>query len=285
VDLEVPSAAEIVIEGKISPEFWGPVGPFGEYPGYMYHGAGDTVPLMEVTCITHRKHPIFTPMFVGLAPSDTTLVLQNLLEATYYKFLKFDCNIPGILDVAFPEPSGVARYCVIQLRKGHPSQPWQALYCAAGYEAVTGKIIIAVDEDVDPRDPSAVIWALSYAAQPHRDIQILTGKSPGLDPSGYPPGVSRRERSFPTPQGASAILIDATRKWPYPPVGLPRKEYMERALAIWEEEKLPALNLKAPWYGYPLGNWGAEDEELASLVLNGEFEKAGQKLAQKRVRI
>ena len=285
VDLEVPAAAEIVIEGKISPDFWGPVGAFGEYPGYMYQGAGDTVPLMEVTCITHRRQPIFTPMFVGLAPSDTTVVLQNLLEATYYKFLKFDCNIPGILDVAFPEPAGVARYCVIQIKKSHPSQPWQALYCAAGYEAVTGKIIVVVDEDVNPRDPGAVIWALSYAMQPHRDVQILTGKSPGLDPSGYPPGVPRKERSFPQPQGASAILIDATRKWPYPPVGLPGKEYMERALTIWEEEKLPPLSLKEPWYGYPLGNWGAEDEELASLVVRGEFEEAGRKLARKRVKI
>lgn len=285
VDLEVPANAEIVIEGKVSTEFWGPVGSFGEYPGYMYEGTGDTVPLMEVTCITHRRQPVFTPLFVGLAPSDTSLILQHVLEATYYKFLKYDCNIPGVLDVAFPEPMGAARYCVIQIKKTHPSQAWQLLACAAGYEAVTGKIMIVVDEDVNPRDPSAVIWALSYAMQPHRDIQIVTGKSPGLDPSGYPPGVPRKERSFPEPHGSSAILIDATRKWPYPPVGLPKREYMDRALKIWLEEKLPQLNLKEPWYGYPLGNWKKEDEESAELMTRGEYEKVGERLAAKKVRV
>jgi 4-hydroxy-3-polyprenylbenzoate decarboxylase len=284
VDLEVPANAEIIIEGRISTDSWGPVGSFGEYPGYMYEGTGDTVPRMEVTCISHRSRPIFTPLFVGLAPSDTSLILQHLLEATYYKFLKYDCNIPGVLDVAFPEPMGALRYCVIQIQKTHPAVVWQALYCAAGYEGVTGKIFIAVDDDVNPRDPSAVIWALSFAMQPHRDVQILTGKSPGLDPSGYPPGVTRKERTFPQPSGSSAMLIDATRKWPYPPVGLPKREYMERALAIWQEERLPGLHLKEPWFGYSLGNWQEQDEAYASLLVGGKFEEVGRMLEGKKVK-
>jgi len=285
VDLEVPATAEIVIEGKVAIESWGPVGAFGEYPGYMYEGMTDTIPHLEVTCITHRKHPIFTPLLAGLGPSDTSVILRALLEATYYKFLKYDCNIPGVLDVAFPEPMGVMEYCVIKIKKTHPSQPHQVLSCAVGYQPRIGKIIIVVDEDVNPRDHSAVIWALCYAMQPHKDVKIMTGKSPGLDLSGYPPGSPRKDRSYPQPDGSSAILIDATRKWPYPPVGLPKMEYMEKALKIWEEEKLPHLKLKEPWYGYPLGNWTKEDEENAGFIVKGEYEKVGENLAKKRVKI
>ncbi len=39
----------------------------------------------------------------------------------------------------------------------------------------------------------------------------------------------------------------------YPPVSLPKKEFMERALKLWEKEGLPELKLKEPWYGYSLG--------------------------------
>ena len=45
---------------------------------------------------------------------------------------------------------------------------------------------------------------------------------------------------------------------------------MEKAVKIWEEEGLPALTLKTPWYGYPLGYWTKEDKEEAELALNGE---------------
>lgn len=282
VDLEVPATAEIVIEGKVSTQCFAKRGSFGEYPGYMYEGTGDSVPVMEVSCITHRKRPVFTPLFVGLAPTDSYVLSRIRREAIYYKFLKHDCNIPGVLEVAFPEPMAGSSYCVIRINKTHPSQPWQILNCVAGYSAGTGKNIIVVDEDVNPRDYSAVIWALSYAMQPHKDIRIVTGKSPGLDPSGYPPGASSQERRYPEPHGSSAILIDATRKWPYPPVGLPKKDYMERALKIWEEENLPELELKEPWYGYSLGNWGEENEENAALIVKGEYEKVGEKLAIKK---
>jgi 4-hydroxy-3-polyprenylbenzoate decarboxylase len=80
-------------------------------------------------------------------------------------------------------------------------------------------------------------------------------------------------------------LIDATRKWAYPPVGLPKKEYMERAIEIWNEEGLPPLKLKKPWYGYNLGDWTKEDEEMAELAVKGEFSKIESILAKGSVKI
>jgi 4-hydroxy-3-polyprenylbenzoate decarboxylase len=177
------------------------------------------------------------------------------------------------------------KYCVIQLKKTHPSQTWSLLNAAAAYGLSGPKVIVVVDEDIDPRDTGAVLWAISYSAQPHRDMKITTGQAPGLDPSAYPPGASREERSYPQPHGGSSLLIDATRKWPYPPVGLPKKEYMERALEIWQEEKLGELQLRAPWYGYELGNWTKDDEENAELIARGEYKTVGEKLARRRIKI
>ncbi len=282
VDLEVPADAEIVIEGQISTDTLEPHTSFGEYPGYMYQGSGDIRPVMEVSCIMHRRDPIFTPFLVGLPPSDSHKLMEISTEAIYYKFLKYDSNNPHVVDVAFHESGGGWNYCVVSLHKTHPSQPWQVLNAIAGFDPVIGKIAIVVDEDVDPRDPDAVNWALSFAMQPHRDVRIVTGRSPALDPSAYPPGSSWEERSYPSPHGSSAILFDATRKWPYPPVGLPKKEYMERALHLWKELGLSALKLKEPWYGYSLGNWTKEDEENAELILKGDYHKIGRKLYQRQ---
>jgi 4-hydroxy-3-polyprenylbenzoate decarboxylase len=213
------------------------------------------------------------------------MVLDVPSEAVYNKFLKYDCNIPGVLDVAFPEPMSAGKYCVVQVKKTHPSQPWHLLHAAAGYGAAKPKVVVVVDEDIDPRDMGAVLWAISFSVQPHRDVKIITGRAGGLDPSAYPPGAPREYRSYPPPDGCSVMLIDATRKWPYPPVGLPKKEYMERAMEIWKEEGLGELKLRSPWYGYSLGNWTKEDEENAELILRGEYKTIGEKLAKRRVKI
>ena len=60
---------------------------------------------------------------------------------------------------------------------------------------------------------------------------------------------------------------------------------MERARQIWEEEGLPKLNPKQPWYGYPLGYWTEENEEEAELALKGEHHQTGEKLARQRVKL
>ena len=60
--------------------------------------------------------------------------------------------------------------------KSHPSEPKQALQAASGMDP-TNKVIIIVDEDIDPKDPDMVMWAISFAMQPHRDVQVITGRS------------------------------------------------------------------------------------------------------------
>jgi 4-hydroxy-3-polyprenylbenzoate decarboxylase len=283
VDLEVPASAEIVIEVEAGTEFLEPGNAFGEYTGYM---ATDVVPrpVFHVTCITHRKDAIFPHIISQFPPSESSVMRKIGYENVYLKFLKHDCNNPNVLDVGLMEMSQ-ARFIVVKMKKTHPAQPWQALYAATAFDPQYGKIVVTVDDDIDPRDPDGLIWALSFAMQPHRDIRIVRGKYPELDVSAFRQDASRQEKDFPGDQGSGAILIDATRKFPYPPKSLPKKEYMEAALKIWKDEGLPELQLKDPWYGEELGFWPAEYREDAEKIVKGEQYLVGKRLEQKRERV
>jgi 4-hydroxy-3-polyprenylbenzoate decarboxylase len=275
VDLEVPASAEIVIEGEVPTDYMETqTGAFGEYCGYMAEIRIN--PVFNITAITHRKNPIFMSLISQMPPSESSKIRQIGYERNLFKFLKHDCNIPDITDVAFHESGGSWQYCVIQLKKTHSSQAPQALTAAAGFEPSFGKILIAVDDDIDPRNAESVNWALSFRMQPHRDTQIIMGRVGMLDHSMAPLGSPQHEQDFPEPRGGSALLIDATRKWDYPPVALPKREYMERAREIWEAEGLPKLKPREPWYGYHLGYWPEKYEEAAQLNIRGEIYKLGE---------
>ena len=72
-------------------------------------------------------------------------------------------------------------------------------------------------------------------------------------------------------------LGHATRRWAYPPVALPKKEYMERALELWKARgDLPEPHMRWPWYGYTLGYWPEDLEEFAELTIQGEYRKVGE---------
>lgn len=282
IDLEVPANAEIVIEGEVSNEYMEPKAAFGDYPGYICEVENAYAPVIDVKCITHRRDPIFTATTVGFPIPNGSVLGSVSNEAMLYQHLKYQCYIPGILDVVMKMASDIL---VVQIKKDSPWQPWQVLNAISGYTPYMGKVTIVVDEDINPRDDHLLNWALAYRMQPHRDVRIITHRVPKLDPSASPPGAVMAERSFPSPTGASAMLIDATRKWPYTPVGLPKKEFMEKALKMWQEAGFEELKLKKPWHGYPLGRWTSRDEENARLTLQGEHFKLGEEFKKRRKKI
>ena len=74
------------------------------------------------------------------------------------------------------------------------------------------------------------------------------------------------------------MLVDATLKEPFPPVSLPRREFMEKAAEIWKELKLPELKPEYPWFGFSLGDWTEENQHEAQLALEGRHYEIGAKL-------
>ncbi|MFQ5987771.1 MAG: UbiD family decarboxylase [Dehalococcoidia bacterium] len=280
IDLEVPATAEIVIEGEIPTNCLEQEGPFGEYTGYM--GMGRPSLFLNITCITHRKQPIWNDFLSQFPPSESSLMTRLGFEAAFHKFLKYDLSLLNLAGVAFHDESSGRQFCVISLKRPTQPEAWKALNGAAALMPTFGKIFIAVDDDIDPRDPDSVIWALCFRMQPEGDIRVTPGKAAALDPSSAPPEEARKKKER---TATSAIMINATRKWDYPPVSLPRREFMERAKKIWEEEGLPPLTPKVPWYGYSLGYWTEEDEEEAELALKGKHYQTGEKQARNRTEV
>ena len=281
VDLLAPSTAEIIIEGTIPTDSLEPEGPFGEYPGYMGHRTNS--PYLEVTCITHRRDAIYTALMSQFPPSESSKIKHTGTEKILYKYLRHDSGNAAVLDVALhDEVSGSGQaYCVIRMRNASKAEAWRALNASAGFTGSYAKVCIAVDEDINIHDPAMVNWAICFNVRPDEDILIAKGKSPGLDPSAHRPGMESLEVRM---ASIGALLINAVRPWPYTPVSLPRKEFMDRSRSIWDELGLPPLKPRMPWYGYSLGAWTKEEEEEAELAIKGEYFTTGAKQKGQRTK-
>jgi 4-hydroxy-3-polyprenylbenzoate decarboxylase len=68
VDLEVPASAEIVLEGYVELGELRSEGPFGDHTGF--YTMTDEYPVFHLTCIMHRKNPIYAATIVGKPPME-----------------------------------------------------------------------------------------------------------------------------------------------------------------------------------------------------------------------
>jgi UbiD family decarboxylase len=279
VDLEVPAHAEIVIEGVISTETLEMEGPFGEFTGYMASRA-PTLHL-QVTAITHRRDAIYTALTSQYPPSESSVLRSTGLEAVIRKVLTVDKKLAGITKVALPDEVGAFGLLVIQVDQTQGARPRDIIQALASGGRYLGKTVVIVDDDIDPRNLEQIWHAIAYRAQAPRDMFMVPMMPNGLDPS-VVPADQRGERKTFNSASAGALLIDASRKWPYAPLSLPPRPIMEHALAIWRELQLPALRLKEPWFGHPLEHWNAENAEEADLALDGRYWETGAKFAQQR---
>lgn len=275
VNLEVPAHAEIVIEGEIATEDLEPEAPFGEALGFI--GPMELMPYFNIKCITHRHKPIWVATISQYPPSESSKIRQYANEGTVYKHLRYDLNMEHVLAVAFYDTLGSSRLMAIKVKRTETSEVWRTLEAAANRFPLS-KIVIAVNEDVNLRDMDSVNLAICMRTQPHRDYRIVkVPPSSVMDYSLTPPGKLQE-----MPKEASKLMIDATMKWSLPPLSLPKKEFMDRALRIWQEEGLPKLKLKEPWWGINLGYWEEENEALAISAIKGEYYKAGEAYSQRR---
>jgi UbiD family decarboxylase len=228
VDLLVPATAEIIVEGKIRCGVREAEGPFGEYAGYM--GTGGNNPLFEVTCISHRRDPIYQAFLSQMPPSESSCIKSLGREMEVRRHLKNNLGLP-VHDVYVTESSGAAGRLIISLRKQNRFQPLKAIMGAWSLGIAVGKVTIVVDDDIDVRDSFWVEWALSWRMQPAEDIHIQRGTDPiTLDPS---QPLRNGAHVPPAAQVSSRVGIDATRKHPFPALAVPPKRDLDRVAAKW----------------------------------------------------
>lgn len=279
VDLEAPVTAEIVFEGIIPTDYLEEEGPFGESMGYV--DPRTLSPAFELTCVMHRKNPIWVSIISQVTPSESSKIKAMGMGTLIRRYLE-KRGFPNVLEVSLMEPLVNLRpYVVLRMKKRDDQDPWKAMDALLEYGDRVGKLVIAVDEDINPHDPIAVTWAITHRSQPHKDIKVVKDRPFGATPIGmvatHPS--SRYENM------ESSLLIDATRKADFPPISLPKREYMERAREIWEELGLPRLEPREPWHGYFLGLWPEELEEEARLAAQGEYDRIGEQLKSTRVAV
>jgi 4-hydroxy-3-polyprenylbenzoate decarboxylase len=271
VDLLVPAEAEIVIEGFIDTEYLEPEAPFGESHGHV--NLQEFNAFMDVTAITRRRDAVLTSIISQVTPSESSTIKRIGMEPLFLNYLTTTLGIKGIKRVAMHEPlTNIRKVIALICERDMPTtEVWRALYGAAVLHRAAGKYVIAVNDDIDPDNADAILWAMSYRANPSLDFHILPHRDQGHGPR------SKRNGG----QDAS-VLIDATLKEAFPPISLPKREYMERAKVIWEELGLPELKPEAPWFGYSLGEWPDEMEEAAQRAVRGDYFATGAMLEKRR---
>jgi 4-hydroxy-3-polyprenylbenzoate decarboxylase len=275
VALEVPAHADIVIEGKIPSDYLEPDGPFGEAHGYV--DPGDLNGVFEVTCITHKKNPVYVSMISQLTPSESSKIKQSSYETLALRQLQKTVG-PSVVRVAMYEDLLNRQVAVIQVKNATRHDKWRALEGLLP-SRIIHKVIACVDPDIDPHDPQSLFWAIANRCQPHRDMRIVPNRPLPWNPIRY---VADGEHYDVTD---STLLVDATLKADFPPVALPKREYMERAKEIWEELGLPKLNPRPPWHGYSLGLWSDELATQADNAVAGDHSRNAEYSRSKGIKV
>lgn len=232
-DLLLPANAELVVEGVIKPNSVKTEGPFGEFPGY-YGRPEAGCPLVEITRVHYRTHPILTNAIMADYPSNEQSGFFGVIRSARIWDDLDKLGIPGVQGVyAHPAGAGGFGMTVISIEQRYAGHAAQCLALAAQVPggAYYTKWIIAVDEDVDPTDMDQVIWAMSSRCNPIEDIDMLRNTwSTWLDPTQNPP--EKR------PYGSKA-LINACKEHRFLPVFSKRttlrREMYEQVTQRWKE--------------------------------------------------
>jgi 2,5-furandicarboxylate decarboxylase 1 len=194
VDIDIPTHAEIVIEGYLPPDIRQAEGPLAEFHGY--YGELWESPIFEVTAICYRNQPIFQTIVPGW---DEHIYIGNVLprEPLLLRFVKHvSQNVTGL----HIPPYGNGFSAIVQIQKSNPGEPKNAAM-AAFTAHVNIKQVIVVDPDVNIYDPADVTWALTNRVDWSKDIFLVEGsQGHEMDPTADIRGVHTK------------IGIDATYK-------------------------------------------------------------------------
>ncbi|MGC2197287.1 MAG: UbiD family decarboxylase [Terriglobales bacterium] len=197
VDLEVPADAEIILEGYVNLDELRTEGPFGDHTGF--YSLDDLYPVFHITCITHRKDPIYATTIVGKPPMEDGW-MGKAVERIFLPLMKL--TIPEIVDINLPLEGVFHNLMIVSIRKSYPGQARKVMNAIWSLgQAMFTKCILVVDEDVNVQDLGEVTLKVLNNIDPERDIQFTLGPVDSLDHA------SR------LPNYGSKMGVDATRKW------------------------------------------------------------------------
>jgi 4-hydroxy-3-polyprenylbenzoate decarboxylase len=198
--LPLPAHAEIILEGELVPPSHETLleGPFGEFTGY-YAADKRPCPVMNVTAVHHRNDPILLgsppmkpPRFHFGLPFRAASIWSNLETA-------------GVGDVVGVWQHVAQLMTVVALRQRYDGHAKRAALIAAA-NSYMGRLVVVVDDDVDPSNLADVMWAITTRCEPSEQIDIVHNAwSSALDPRIPPDAKARGVTSH------SKAIIEACR--------------------------------------------------------------------------
>lgn len=208
VDLVVPAHAEFVLEGYVDNEDLRVEGPFGDHTGV--YSPADRYPTFHVTCVTHRRNPIYAATVVGKPPMEDAW-LGKATERIFLPILQ--AMLPEVVDMNLPVEGGFHNLALVSIRKSYPGQAKKVMNAlwGLGHMMMLTRVLVIVDADVDVQDPRSVAWFVLNNLAPERDVVTMPGPVDDLDHGSY-------SVAYGTKIGIDATRKDAsegyTREWP-----------------------------------------------------------------------
>jgi 4-hydroxy-3-polyprenylbenzoate decarboxylase len=229
-NLQVPAAAEIVLEGVIHPDEVALEGPHGDHTGY--YNEAEKFPVLTVERMTLRRDPIYHSTYTG-KPPDEPAMLGVALNEVFVPLLQK--QFPEITDFYLPPEGCSYRMAVVSMKKQYAGHAKRVMFGVWSYlrQFMYTKFIIVVDDDVDARQWKEVVWAISTRVDPARDT-LIAENTP----------IDYLDFASPVAGLGSKMGIDATHKWPGEtarqwgrPIAMD-SEVKKRVDALWKELKL-----------------------------------------------
>lgn len=159
--VDVPTAAQIVVEGEILAGVRRPEGPYGDWLEYYVPVTDNHV--FQVNRVLARKNAIYYAI-AGASTEEITTSGVPISGGIYHAIHAW---VPTVRDVCcYP----AMQFCIVKIEKQYEGQPRKAMLAAFGAEMTRVLYCVVVDEDVNIHDPADVIWAISTRCRPDRDI-------------------------------------------------------------------------------------------------------------------
>ena len=197
-DLMIPAQAEIVLEGYVVPGEERDEGPFGDHTGY--YSMEEPYPVFHITCITHRKDPIYPAALVGRPPMED-YYMGKVTERVFLPMMKL--VLPELVDINMPAEGSFHNLVIVSIKKEYPGQGRKVMHGLWGLGLMSlVKTIIVVDHNVDVQNISEVAWRVTNNFDPGEDLVFADGPIDDLD------------IGSPSPKYGKKMGIDATIKGP-----------------------------------------------------------------------
>src|SRR6185437_15184718 len=172
VDLPVPAEAEFVLEGYVDNDDVRIEGPFGDHTGV--YSLADRYPTFHVTCVTHRRNPIYPATVVGKPPMEDAW-LGKATERIFLPLLQM--VLPEVVDMNLPVEGGFHNLAIVSIKKqypGHAKKVMNALW-GLGHMMMLTRVLVVVDADVDVQDTRSVAWFVLNNLDAQHDVVMMPG--------------------------------------------------------------------------------------------------------------